>query len=425
MNKTILLITLVFIVSCSNSTDDVDVQTIVIKGGEIHTGMNEESFVGDILIEGDTILEVSRNSLKGDIVVDASNKIITPGVIAPDTQIGILEIGAISETRDGGSDIYSMGFSVYDAINPNSTLIPWNRSNGVTSAITLPDFNWDPLSGMASFLLLDSSLKVNGIPDVALTGEIGALSSGSRAESLILLRDLLEFASTLDENDISSQRNISEAIWGYKIGYSMDLQPRDVIALYNLLNNNLPLIIKTNRASDILKLIDIKKQYGLNLILMSAQEAELVKDDIAENNIPVIINPFDNIPDSFDELASNIRIASSLEEAGIKVMFSESRTHNYHLIRQGAGNAVANGMSYTGAIMALTSNVAKSFSIPDRGIIKKGMKADIVIWDDDPLEPSTFPHKVFINGNDMDLTTRSSRLTERYINKDSLPNTYK
>ena len=400
-------------------------QTTVIKDGEIYTGLNQQPFVGDILIEGDYIVEISSSSLNGDIVIDAKGKIITPGVIAPDTQIGILEIGAISETRDGDSDIYSMGFSVYEAINPNSTLIPWNRSNGVTSAITLPDFNWDPLSGMASFLLLDSSLRVNGIPDVALTGEIGALTSGSRAESLILLRDLLDFASTLDEKDISSPKKISEVIEDFEIAELMDLHPRDVIALYNLLNNDLPLIIKTNRASDILKLVDIKKLYGLNLILMSAQEAELVKDEIAENNIPVIVNPFDNIPDSFDELASNIRIAASLEEAGIKVMFSESRTHNYHLIRQGAGNAVANGMSYVGAIMALTSNVAYSFNIPERGILQKGMKADIVIWEDDPLEPSTYPYKVFINGNDMDLTTRSSRLTERYIDKSDLPNTYK
>jgi len=400
-------------------------QTLVIKGGEIYTGLNQESFIGDILIEGDTILEVSTKPLKGDVVIDASNKIITPGVIAPDTQIGILEIGAISETRDGDSDIYSMGFSVFDAINPNSTLIPWNRSNGVTSAITLPDFNWDPLSGMASFLLLDGSLRVNGMPDVALTGEIGALSSGSRAESLILLRDLLDFASILDEKDMASSKKISEAIEDFEIAELMDLQPRDVIALYNLLNNNLPLIIKTNRASDILKLIDIKKLYRLNLVLMSAQEATLVADEIAENNIPVIINPFDNIPDSFDELASNIRIASSLEKAGIKVMFSESRTHNYHLIRQGAGNAVANGMSYTGAIMALTSNVAESFNIPERGRLQQGMKADLVIWEGDPLEPSTFPSKVYINGNDMDLSTRSSRLTERYVDKRDLPNTYK
>ncbi len=304
-------------------------------------------------------------------------------------------------------------------------MIPWNRSNGVTSALSLPQGTSSPIGGLGSYFLLDGSLRVNGVPDVALTGEIGAVSSGSRAESLILLKDLLEFASTLDEEDISSPKKISEVMEDFEVADLMELQPRDVIALYNLLNNKLPLVIKTNRASDILKLIDIKKLYGLNLILMSAQEAELVKGEIAENNIPVIVNPFDNIPDSFDELASNIRIAASLEEAGIKVMFSESRTHNYHLIRQGAGNAVANGMSYTGAIMALTSNVAKSFNITDRGILKKGMKADIVVWEDDPLEPSTFPMKVFIDGNDMDLTTRSSRLTERYVDKRDLPNTYK
>ena len=44
-------------------------QTIVIKGGEIHTGLNQESFIGDILIEGDTILEVSTKPLKADVAV--------------------------------------------------------------------------------------------------------------------------------------------------------------------------------------------------------------------------------------------------------------------------------------------------------------------------------------------------------------------
>ena len=104
----------------------------------------------------------------------------------------------------------------------------------------------------------------------------------------------------------------------------------------------------------------------------------------------------------------NINLAGKLEKQGITLMFNAPRDHNYHLIRQGAGNAVANGMSYIGAIMALTSNVAESFNIPERGRLQQGMKADLVIWEGDPLEPSTFPSKVFINGNDMDLTTRSS-----------------
>ena len=37
-------------------------------------------------------------------------------------------------------------------------------------------------------------------------------------------------------------------------------------------------------------------------------------------------------------------------------MFKVDRSHNYHLIRQGAGNAVANGLAYHSAINGLSSN---------------------------------------------------------------------
>ena len=75
----------------------------------------------------------------------------------------------------------------------------------------------------------------------------------------------------------------------------------------------MPIIIKSNRASDILKLIDMKKKYDLNLIIMGAQEASLVADQLAESKIPLIVNPINNIPNSFDELASNINLSSRLE----------------------------------------------------------------------------------------------------------------
>ena len=40
---------------------------------------------------------------------------------------------------------------------------------------------------------------------------------------------------------------------------------------------------------------------------MGAQEATLVSTQIAESKIPLIVNPINNIPNSFDELASNIK----------------------------------------------------------------------------------------------------------------------
>ena len=158
---------------------------------------------------------------------------------------------------------------------------------------------------------------------------------------------------------------------------------------------------------------------------MGAQEASLVVDEIAKNDIPLIINPINNIPNSFDELASNINLAQRLEKEGITMMFNVSRDHNYHLIRQGAGVAVANGLSYGSAIKALTSNAAKVFNIDKRGLIKVGNHADIVIWEADPLEPSSMPEKVFIDGIETDLTTRSIRLRDRYTKDLEKPNTYR
>ena len=158
---------------------------------------------------------------------------------------------------------------------------------------------------------------------------------------------------------------------------------------------------------------------------MGAQEASLVVNEIAKNDIPLIINPTNNIPNSFDELASNIDLAKRLEDAGIMTMFNVSRSHNYHLIRQGAGIAVANGLSYSSAIKSLTSNVATVFDIKNRGSIKVGNHADIVIWEADPLEPSSMPEKVFINGIETDLTTRSTKLRDRYTKNLDKPNTYR
>jgi imidazolonepropionase-like amidohydrolase len=258
-----------------------------------------------------------------------------------------------------------------------------------------------------------------------MIGRLGGSGSSSRSESLALIDDILSFASSLDKKNMSTDASIDEIIDNSSIASYMDFKPRDVKALYRLFNDDLPIIIKSHRASDILKLIELKNTYDLNLIIMGAQEASLVVDKIAKSKIPLIVNPINNIPNSFDELASNINMTSMLEKAGITLMFNVSRSHNYHLIRQGAGVAVANGMSYGGAIKALTSNVAETFNLKNRGSIKVGNIADIVVWEDDPLEPSSMPEKVIINGIDTDLTTRSTRLRDRYIRDLEKPNTYR
>ena len=400
-------------------------QSIVIKNATIYDGINNSPFVGNILIDQNKISKVSTSNLQADFVIDASDKIVTPGFIATDTQIGIVEIGALSVTRDDSSNMYEIGFSIFNAFNPNSTLIPWNRSNGITSALTLPDNTSSPIGGLGSFFVLDGNLDITASPDVVMIGEFGGSSNKSRAEQFSIIEDLLILASSITKSDINSDLVLSELIDEWSIADAMSLHPRDLRALYKLVNDDLPLIIRSNRASDLLKLIELKEKFDLNIIIMGAKEAGVVATKLAEYDIPLIIDPMNNIPESFDELASNIRMAGKLEKNGIKMMFTVSRSHNHHLIRQGAGVAVANGLSYGAAIKSLTSTPAEVFGIKDRGVIESGKIADLIIWEADPLEPSSMPEYIFINGENIDLTTRSSRLRDRYTKKLDKPVIYR
>ena len=398
---------------------------VLITNANIYDGQLDKPYFGNILIKSGKIISISDDISNAKKVINADGKIVTPGFIAPDTEIGIVEIGSLSVTRDDSPKIYNIGFSIFDAFNPNSTLIPWNRANGITSALSLPKASSSPIGGLGSFFDLNSDLNISGEKDMVMIGRVGGSSSKSRAETFALMEDILDLAFSIDSKVIESDIEIISFMNDMPIVNHLNLQVRDMKALYKLANNRLPLIIESNRASDILKLIKLKKKYNLNLIIMGAQEATLVSTQIAESKIPLIVNPINNIPNSFDELASNINASARLEQAGISLMFNAPRDHNYHLIRQGAGVAVANGMSYGGAIKALTSNFSEAFGISSKGVLKKGASADLIIWSSDPLEPSSIPEKVFINGVDLSLMTRSLRLQERYIKNLDKPNTYR
>jgi imidazolonepropionase-like amidohydrolase len=411
-----------FLIIFANS---IGAEEVLITNANIYDGKSDDPFISNIYIKNGKIKNISNNLFDVEYVIDASGMIVTPGFIASDTEIGIVEIGALSVTRDDRPSIYNIGFSVFDAFNPNSTLIPWNRANGITSAITLPKYSSSPIGGLGSFFDLDSNLNISGIKDMVMVGRVGGSSSGSRAETFALIEDLLDLAFSIDSRVIKSSAEIIKFMSEMPLVSHLDLQIRDIQALYKLANTDMPLIIEANRASDILKLIDLKNKYNLNLVIMGAQEATLVIEQLKDSDIPLIVNPINNIPNSFDELASNINASARLEDAGITLMFNAPRDHNYHLIRQGAGVAVANGMSYSGAIKALSSNVSKTFKLGSKGLIEEGASADLMIWDADPLEPSSMPIKVFINGVDTDLTTRSSRLRDRYTKNLDKPNIYR
>ena len=400
-------------------TFNLSSETILLKGGLVHSGNGNSAKTQDILISDKTIVGIGTN-----LIIDGNTRVIevnglpvTPGLISPMSNLGIVEINALDVTRDDESDLLSAGFSIFNAFNPHSTGIPWNRSNGVTSAMSTPSASSFPIFGLGSHFVLDGSLEIKGSKDIAMFGRLGS-SYGSRAETLSILESLLDIGKMVKTLSI-------EEILEMNLADQLELQSQDIIALGKVVNDGMPFVIETNRAVDILQALSMKKKYDLNLVLVSVEEAPMVLDQLKESNTPVIIDPMDNIPNSFDELGSSLDLGKILDQAGIPIMFSTQRSHNYHLMRQGAGNAVAYGMSYETAIKGMSNTVAQTFRLDDRGSIETGKLADVIVWDGDPLEPSSFPKIVMIEGKLQDLSSRSTKLTERYINTEKKPSSYK
>ena len=400
-------------------TFNLSSETILLKGGLVHSGNGGSAKTQDILISDKTIVGIGTN-----LIIDGNTRVIevnglpvTPGLISPMSNLGIVEINALDVTRDDESDLLSAGFSIFNAFNPHSTGIPWNRSNGVTSAMSTPSASSFPIFGLGSHFVLDGSLEIKGSKDIAMFGRLGS-SYGSRAETLSILESLLDIGKMVKTLSI-------EEILEMNLADQLELQSQDIIALGKVVNDGMPFVIETNRAVDILQALSMKKKYDLNLVLVSVEEAPMVLDQLKESNTPVIIDPMDNIPNSFDELGSSLDLGKILDQAGIPIMFSTQRSHNYHLMRQGAGNAVAYGMSYETAIKGMSNTVAQTFRLDDRGSIETGKLADVIVWDGDPLEPSSFPKIVMIEGKLQDLSSRSTKLTERYTNTENKPSSYK
>lgn len=400
MNNKILVYVTALLLSLNSFSEE-----ILLKNATIHTATNQGSLENsDILIRDGYIVRIGENiSSSSAIVVNLSGKEVSPGLIAPLSQLGIVEIGLVPETRDDTSNIYSAGLSIDSAFNPSSTLIPYNLTGGVTLTLTSPSSS-GLFSGMTSVFSLSGSLEESLVAsNIALSANISG-GEDSKAAKILLLEDSLDIASSMWRAWSPLPKN------SY---YSL----RDLRAIKRVLKREIPLVVKANRASDILALIDLSKRKKIDLVIFGAAEGWRVAQQIASAKVPVIIQPIDNIPHSFNELGARLDNASLLHSAGVKILISSHETHNSYLSRQGAGIAVSYGLPWKEALKGLTKNISEVFKLNKRGAIQEGYIADIIIWDGDPLEVTSFVDGVYLSGKKYPVENRSMRLKERYLIK--------
>ncbi len=192
----------------------VRAQTIAITGGTVHPVSGPAIENGTVLIRDGRIVAVGREvAIPPDARrVDARGKVVTPGLIHPGTNLGLVEVGSIDATNetDVAGDV-TPSFDVAAGVNPDNVRIPVARLEGVTSAVILPGSGF--LAGQAAWIGLlgdrpESLVRRTGVATLANLGaaakEAGA---GARARGLARLERLLDDAAEYEARRADFRRN--------------------------------------------------------------------------------------------------------------------------------------------------------------------------------------------------------------------------
>jgi len=396
--------------------------SIAITNAHIFTGAKKgEIASGTIVITNGKITAVGANVAvpNGANIIDAKGGVVTPGLYATGTDLGAMEIDQVSSTNDNAtsSKTLSAAFDISYGVDPASMTIPVARKGGITRALVTPGAGGGRellFSGQGAIISLadgQASLVVKPRAVMILElGESGAgRAGGGRGAAITALKADLE-----DVRWFASHRG------SYNSGSSRDLRlsKPDLEALVPVVQGRMKLVISVHRASDILEVLKLAREFRLNIAIAGAEEAWMVAGDIAKARVPVLLNATTNLPGSFESRGATIDNAARLDAAGVTIAFlNGDGGHRAHESRYNAGNAVAHGLAYTTAIAALTSAPAAIFGDAAHvGTIERGKQADIVIWSGDPLEPLTVANTVLINGEQQPLTSRQDELMNRYKN---------
>ncbi len=402
-------------------------QTIAITGGKVFPVSGPPIENGTVVITNGRIVSVGAKVTipAGAQRVDATGKWVTPGLINSSTQLGLVEIGQVAETREAqarGKDNIAASFTVWEGLNPNSVMLAPARKEGVTTFVILPTGGL--VSGQAAMVDLVDGTTTDMImrSPVAMVAEIGdasAAGTGSRGELIVKLRELLEDTKFFMTHRAAFDRAQTRDFHASRL---------DLEAMIPVVEGRLPLLVVVDKQSDIDAAMRIAKEYRLKLIIGGGAEAWLMTDKIAAAHVPVLTGAMNNIPAGFAALGQRQENPALLSAAGIRVGLvgnaggGDEEAFNVLNIKQEAGNAVACGMTWENALKAVTLWPAEIFGVADRvGSLAPGHVANVVVWSGDPFEFTSRAEHVWVRGVERTAKTRQDLLTERYLNLPGKP----
>ena len=398
--------------------------TIALTNGTLHLGNGQVIQNGMVVFTNGKITHISPTANISDArVIDLKGKNVYPGIIAPATNLGLIEVGAVKATADFNElgDI-NPGIRSLVAYNTDSKVINTLRSNGVLLANIVP--RGGTISGSSSVVQLDAWNWEDAAykPDDGIHFTMPALINrpsqfgGGRRRQNTEQEDPVKLG--LDK--IESIRKFFREAKAYHAENNHQNVNLKFEAVKGLFDRSQTFFVHCDLVKEMMIAIDFAKEFGFKMVIIGGSDSWLITTQLRENNIAVILSEPHNLPSTEDDdVDQPYKTGAALQKGGVLFTICFEAGDGFWQQRNlpfEAGTMAAYGLTKEEALTAITLNAAKILGIDDKtGSLEIGKDANIVICEGDILDmKSSIVTAAFIQGREINLDNKQKQLFERY-----------
>lgn len=355
-----------------------------------------------------------------DHVIDLKGKHVYPGFVSARTQLGLSEIGAVRASRDfdeAGALTPEVRAAV--AVNPDSTLLPVTRSNGILTFATFP--RGGAIPGRMSVMRMDGWTW----EDMAIRAD-GGLVVGWPTERAGRRRRRVDPERDEADRARKTRAQIEQAFAdarAYLAARAADpAVPVDLRweGMRRELAGERPVFFLANEYDQILGALAFAEREHVKAVIVGGRDAHLCTDALRAEDAAVIVDSVHSFPKRADsDYDAVYRLPGKLEAAGVRwCLANGDMTANERNLPYTAARAVAYGLAPDAALRAITLYPARILGVGDKlGSIEEGKAATLIVTDGDPLQVTTNVERAWIDGREIDLSNKQTKLYRKYREK--------
>ncbi len=395
-----------------------------LVGGTVHVEPGRAMALAYVLVNADGTIETvgkrGQTPPEGTREIDCTGLQIYPGLIGANTRLGLTEISSVRATRDHnevGRITPEVRAAV--AVNPDSTLIPVTRSNGVLAVGVFPTGGIIP--GRASVMQLDGWTS----EDMTVLDDAGLHINWPL--SRVVTAWWMDKTEQEQLDDIRKNagriRNTFSAARAYlRARDADDTVPIDLRyeAMRSVLDGDRPVFVAAQDYEQIVAAVAFAHEEDLRMVIVGGRDSHLCTELLVEHDIGVIVNGVFGFPKRDDSPYDAVyTLPLTLKEAGVRFcLASGEETAHERSLPYSAAMAVAHGLTEADAMASITIDAARMLGVDDRlGTIEAGKDATLIVTNGSPLEVTTRFRRAFIMGREIDLSNKQTKLDEKYREK--------